>query len=1047
MGIGAWARKAWSLFTVANATAPYRGEFAWAPDDYMPIDDMWQAMFGGADGPISRDAMMTIPVVLKARNTICDAATLPLVEIDSTNRTVANALLLQFDPDIPNVVHLSQTLEDLFADGIAWWEVLGTDRDGRPVKVRRRDPMSVTLQPPNTLRMPAPLPGGYDPRGAVLYVDGRQVPKARMVRFDSPRRPARVVCAEAIRTARAYARAAERYANDPRPLDYFTTRLDGQPDPDGPTVVTPFLKRWKRYIQAGITGYLPAWAKYEQVENPTPADLQINELSEFVAKQLAIALGLRPEDAGVNTTSRVYQNDVDRRQDTINTVMAAYMQAVTDRLSMPDITRRGNVTVFRLDEFLRSNPTERWQMYETAARIGAMSVDFIMQIEGLPPEAKGTPAAAPAPAAGSQSNVRALPRRAAAADDQTSAHTFDDTAGQFADLTVTQFAVDRERRTIRGRALPYGRQQIATKFWRKYRFEAGSIEVPAAVSRVKFLEDHVYSAAFGRAETITDGPDGLDIVMRVGRGEHGDRMLSLAEDGVKDGLSVGVDWDDQDTIPDPDNKGVTLIRRARLKEVSLVAIPAFDNARVTSVAASADQERTRTVECSTCGQVHAPGVACPTGGGTATATLPAPGVNLTADQFTTLLQQLAGQRPDGTEGAAPPADVAALDLPGHLQAAAAAASTTAEHARITREPMPYTFGWNNEGQMIFTAESRDIESGRAFDLSRDLYLMQRAADLELSAVRTDAGRRVASWLHAQFAVVTTDVNELNPTINRQDMYVDQRDYRYPLWNAIAKGAPPNGVQPFAFPKFSSASGLVGDHTEGVEPTPGTYVTTSQTVQPSALSGAADITRETWDMGGNPAVSTLIWNQMQRSWREGLENATATFLNTLTAAADVTLTAGGTDTQVQSDWDDAVIDSNFIRAYDLSFFGIEKNLYKKFAKMKVASGSLEPVYPMINPTNRNGTAAARFRLLDLDGVTGTPAWALPATAGSANNSWWFDPTVIYGWATQPTRLEFAGHDADGEYAPIAMIKIGIWGYKAFACVDTAGVRQVIYDTTA
>ena len=35
------------------------------------------------------------------------------------------------------------------------------------------------------------------------------------------------------------------------------------------------------------------------------------------------------------------------------------------------------------------------------------------------------------------------------------------------------------------------------------------------------------------------------------------------------------------------------------------------------------------------------------------------------------------------------------------------------------------------------------------------------------------------------------------------MYVDQRDYKYPLTQALEKGAPPNGVQPFIFPKYSS----------------------------------------------------------------------------------------------------------------------------------------------------------------------------------------------------------------------------------------------------
>jgi hypothetical protein len=332
------------------------------------------------------------------------------------------------------------------------------------------------------------------------------------------------------------------------------------------------------------------------------------------------------------------------------------------------------------------------------------------------------------------------------------------------------------------------------------------------------------------------------------------------------------------------------------------------------------------------------------------------------------------------------------------------------------------------------------------EFSRDLLSCRRSGDLsDDGEPTTAAGRRVARMLEEAFAVVTTDVNELNPTINRPDMFVDQRDYKYPLWNSVNKGAPPNGVQPFAFPKFNSSSGLIGDHTEGVEPASGAYTVTNQTVTPTAYSGAADITRETFDMGGNPAVSTLIWRQMLRSQREALETATATFLATLTAATDITLGVAPTDAALIAAWEDAVMDLQFIRGYDFDMFAIEKNLYKAFGSAVYSSG--EPAYPIINPANRNGAAATRFRQLDLAGVVGTPSWALTATAGALNSSWLYDREVIHGWATPPQRLEFAGIDADGDYAPVAMIRIAAWGYKAFANSDIGGVRQVTYDAVA
>jgi hypothetical protein len=367
-------------------------------------------------------------------------------------------------------------------------------------------------------------------------------------------------------------------------------------------------------------------------------------------------------------------------------------------------------------------------------------------------------------------------------------------------------------------------------------------------------------------------------------------------------------------------------------------------------------------------------------------------------------------------------------------------------ATITREARPYNM------RPILNRITGDREfvfsNDQTHDFATDLSAMMRAGDGE--GRRTDAGQRVMALFSEVFAadIDTADINELNPNINRQDMYVDQRDYRTPLMDLINRGAPPNGVQPFLFPKFSSAAGLVADHTEGVEPASGSFVTTSQTVTPTALSGKASITREVWDMGGNPSVSALIFNQMVRGYREGLETAAATFLNTLTAATDITLTAGGTDAAVTAALEAALARLTTTRGYDFRAFALEIELYVKLAGARDTAG--RPFYPILSPMNANGTAQTRFRTLDIAGTIGIPSWALASTAGSPNNSWLFDPTVMHGWWTAPQRLEFPGSDPTDtppSYAPVAYIDLAIWGYKAFANSDIAGVRQVIYDTVA
>ena len=81
------------------------------------------------------------------------------------------------------------------------------------------------------------------------------------------------------------------------------------------------------------------------------------------------------------------------------------------------------------------------------------------------------------------------------------------------------------------------------------------------------------------------------------------------------------------------------------------------------------------------------------------------------------------------------------------------------------------------------------------------------------------------------------------------------------------------------------------------------------------------------------------------------------------------------------------------------------------------------------------------------MEGVPAWALASTPGAANNSWLFDPMFVHGWSTGPTRLEFPGTDSSGGYAPIAMVDIGLFGYKAFANSDISAVRQIVFDSVA
>src|SRR5262249_12053187 len=92
-----------------------------------------------------------------------------------------------------------------------------------------------------------------------------------------------------------------------------------------------------------------------------------------------------------------------------------------------------------------------------------------------------------------------------------------------------------------------------------------------------------HSQAVGRAISLDDTPQGLYARFKVARGAEGDKALQLAEDGVRDGLSVGIDGLDDGGAFSEDADGVNVVTRAALREITLTAMPAFDGARVDGV--------------------------------------------------------------------------------------------------------------------------------------------------------------------------------------------------------------------------------------------------------------------------------------------------------------------------------------------------------------------------------------------------------------------------------------------------------------------------------
>jgi HK97 family phage prohead protease len=987
----------------------------------MPIDQavrlMWNR-YGTVN--VNRAEALSVPAVRRGRNEICAVATLPLVQRNAAFVQVASPFLAQIDPNVPNVVTLSQTFEDLIFEGIGWWQITQKLADGFPLYARRLDPATVSLDPPKD--RPAPLPSGWDPRDVPVYVEGKIVPSTSVIRFDSPN-PGLLPGggARAVKRALLLDALAAMYAEDPRPMDYFTP-ADGI-DPADVGAISDILTDWREARRLRTTGYVPAALKYNVVDAPSPADLQLAELQKAASLDVANLIGVDPEDVGVPQTSRTYANITDRRTDKINRLLGPYMAAITQRLSMGDVTPRGNAVEFDLAGYLRPDPVTLWNVYETQQRMGVTDVEEIRERERWPARPSLSEPVSAVPS-GSEADAEAaeLARRVAG-------WTFAGPARHTFDVPLQTFAVDVEARTIEGVIVPWNRSA------KGFRFERGSLKW-SDPGRVKLLRDHDPRTAFGKAIKLTDKPDGLHGKFVVSAGPAGDEALQLADDGVLDGFSIGVDFDiSVDTVPDPKNKQGLLARRADLRETSLTALPSFDDARVSGVKMS---EGATMDPCTECGHIHAAGTPHLVEAGQAPGAAPA-----------TATPAAAPANPGGFAAPAAGQTFTAEQL-GPMIAAAIAQLNTAGPARVDpSHATPRTF---DAPAPAYRFDARGNLIRGEHDFGRDFIVAIRDGDAEahgrvmtfmreqLDPGRVPTGIESLDAARRRFDVQTGDVNELNPTRNRPELFVDQRSFRYPIWDSIFKGTLTD-ITPFVFPKFTSASGLVAAHTEGVEPTTGTYVVEGQTVTPGALSGKVSITRETWDQGGNPQVGNLIWQQIVKAWYEALEAAAVTMLNAASPTSLGSFTAGGgtTGQTLAAELKRYLAALHFVRGgFTMTDAATQVDLYQALNGAQDDTG--RPLFPAIGPSNADGTVSNRFQSINVNGVDFLPAWALAATGSVAASSYLYDRSAVHGWATAPQRLTL-------DQVEVRYVHIGVWGYQASAISDITGVRELIFDPVA
>ncbi|WP_323792415.1 phage portal protein [Nocardioides sp.] len=885
---------------------------------------------------VSRREAQQVPAVKRSRDLIAGSlGTLPLVTVKPDLSVDRTSWLTQPERDVPRSVTMTRLVEDLFYEGTAWWKITRFDWAGFPAEVVRLDPRSVDVLKDGRVHVT-----GDGHRGMA----DEWPADTDLIRFDSPNDPLLIAGARAIRQCLILDAAAQRYADGAPPLDYFTP-ADGV-DPGTTEEITSILDAWHSARQARATGYVPAALQYN-LGGFNPEQLELAEQRQHAVLEIARVAGVDAEELGVSTTSRTYANQFDRRKAFLDFTLGGYRAAIEDRLSMGDVTPRGTTIRFDLDGFLRSDAKSRWEAAEVGIRVGAITPEEVRQGEGRPA------ITAAAPAVPAQEEPMPEPTPIAASFDATA------TTMDAAPPVGTVFAVDVEERTIRGLAVPYG--VVGRKAGKLFAFSQGTVKFDD-VSSVKLWVGHDKSTAVGRAIELNDTEAGLEAAFKVARGPEGDRALSMAEDGVWDGLSLGPSEGAKYVLRD----GVYHALDIPIHEISLTPAPVFGGARVSSVAFDAEQENPMETENT------------PT--------------EVPAD-FSALTTALSEAITTG---------FANLAVPQQRESVSAGRPT-----EITEE-LPYRF---------------DGVPG-AHSLIEDMRSAQNGDSV--------ARQRFETFVGEAFAVTTTNAGSLNPTKNRPELYVPNLSYSRPLWDSISTGTIEDKT-PFTIPKFSSASGLVSTHTEGTEPTPGSFAATSQTVTPTAVSGKIEINREVLDAGGSPQADGIMWGEMLNAWYEALEARVATALAAV-GTAELNL-ASATDSALVDALTGYFAGLQFVRGGN-RYTGLVLDGQLFPALVDAADTTGRKLLPVLGATNAQGESSGAFDRVQIGNQTGRAAWALGST--TASKSYSFVPSSVWGWASTPKRFTF-------EYQ-VKSVDMAIWGYGAAAVLRDSDVKPIDYTTS-
>jgi len=327
---------------------------------------------------VTREEALSVPALQRCRNLL--AGTIGAIPLElykkSTNEELGSpAWLEQPSYSQPRSTTIAFTVESLLLYGQSFWKVVEVyQEDGRPSRFEwiANNRVTATLDATNTFVK------SYAVDGTTLPMDGL----GSLVTFQSLLPGILNTGVQTIHAAIDVQKAAAIAASTPMATGYIkNTGADLDPKE-----VSGLLAAWKQARNNRSTAYLTSTLEYNPVSF-SPKDMMYGEAIQNLATECARLCNVPAiyVSADMNS-SYTYQNVNEERKQFLTLSLQPFITAIEDRLSMDDITARGNVVKFDIDKnFLRTDPMQELAVIEKLLALNLITTEQAMEMTDLTP--------------------------------------------------------------------------------------------------------------------------------------------------------------------------------------------------------------------------------------------------------------------------------------------------------------------------------------------------------------------------------------------------------------------------------------------------------------------------------------------------------------------------------------------------------------------------------------------------------------------------------------------------------------------------------------